>query len=108
MAPFTLRDLAPEVILAASNVLDDVEHCMKANTSPHLAEQATGGREFVAGTLAGVLNSDVAVPDDQPVVFSPFGLGVLDLALGAYVHQQARATGKALAVPEFFAETRRW
>jgi ornithine cyclodeaminase len=104
----SLRDLAPEVILAASNVFDDVEHCMKANTSPHLAEQATGGREFVAGTLAGVLNSEVPVPDNQPVIFSPFGLGVLDLALGAYVHQQARAMGKALAVPDFFAETRRW
>ena len=104
----SLRDLAPEVILAASNVFDDVEHCMKANTSPHLAEQATGGREFVTGTLAGVLNGEVTVPDNQPVVFSPFGLGILDLALGAFVHQQARAAGKALAVPDFFAETQRW
>ncbi|WP_411089582.1 2,3-diaminopropionate biosynthesis protein SbnB [Streptomyces sp. 061-3] len=104
----SLRDLDPEVILAASNVFDDVEHCMKANTSPHLAEQATGGREFVTGTLAGVLNGEVPVPDGRPVVFSPFGLGILDLALGAYVHQQARAAGKALAVPDFFAETQRW
>ena len=39
---------------------------------------------------------------------SSFGLGVLDLAVGAHVHQQARATGKALAVADFFAETRRW
>ncbi len=104
----SLRDLDPEVILAASNVFDDVEHCMKANTSPHLAEQASGGREFVTGTLAGVLNGEVMVPDGQPVVFSPFGLGILDLALGAYVLQQARAAGKALAVPDFFAETQRW
>lgn len=96
------------MILAASNVFDDVEHCLKANTSPHLAEQATGGREFVTGTLAGVLNGEVTVPDNRPVVFSPFGLGVLDLALGAFVHQRARAAGKALAVPDFFAETRRW
>jgi ornithine cyclodeaminase len=104
----SLRDLAPAVILAASNVFDDVEHCLKANTSPHLAEQATGAREFVTGTLAGVLTGEVAVPGGRPVVFSPFGLGVLDLALGAFVHQQARATGKALAVPSFFAETQRW
>lgn len=104
----SLRDLAPAVILPAAHIFADVEHCMKANTSPHLAEQATGGRDFVTGTLAGVLNGEVSLPDDRPVVFSPFGLGVLDLALGAFVHQQARGSGKALSVPDFFAETRRW
>ncbi|MEU2065230.1 2,3-diaminopropionate biosynthesis protein SbnB [Streptomyces sp. NPDC013455] len=104
----SLRDLAPDVILAAANIFDDVEHCMKADTSPHLAEQATGGRDFVTGTLAGVLGGDVSLPDDRPVIFSPFGLGVLDLALGAYVHQRARAEGKAVGIPDFFAETHRW
>jgi 2,3-diaminopropionate biosynthesis protein SbnB len=104
----SLRDLAPEVILAAANVFDDVEHCIKSNTSPHLAEQLTGGREFVTGTLAGVINGDVTLPDDRAVVFSPFGLGVLDLALGAFVHQRARAAGMTVAVPDFFAETQRW
>lgn len=104
----SLRDLAPDVILAASNIFDDVEHCMKADTSPHLAEQITGGREFVTGTLAGVLEGKVTVPVDQTVIFSPFGLGILDLALGAFVHQQARAAGNALTVPDFFAETQRW
>ncbi|GAA2425071.1 2,3-diaminopropionate biosynthesis protein SbnB [Streptomyces glaucus] len=104
----SLRDLAPEVILASANFFDDVEHCLKAGTSPHLAEQATGGRDFVTGTLAGVLNGEVSVPDDQPVVFSPFGLGILDLALGAYVHRTARAERKAVEIADFFAETHRW
>ncbi|QGV77465.1 2,3-diaminopropionate biosynthesis protein SbnB [Streptomyces ficellus] len=104
----SLRDLAPEVVLAAQNVLDDVDHCLKANTSPHLAEQLTGSRDFVTGTLAGVLGGDVPVTADRPVIFSPFGLGVLDLAVGAYVLEQARAAGSAIAVPNFFGETRRW
>ena len=104
----SLRDLSQETILAASNIFDDVEHCMKANTSPHLAEQATGGRDFVTGTLAGVLNGQVALPTDKPVIFSPFGLGVLDLAVGHFVHQRACAEGTAITVPDFFAETRRW
>ncbi|MEU4203396.1 2,3-diaminopropionate biosynthesis protein SbnB [Streptomyces sp. NPDC039022] len=104
----SLRDLAPEVVLGAQNVFDDVEHCMKADTSPHLAEQLTGNREFVSGTLAGVLDEEVRLTADRPVIFSPFGLGVLDLAVGAYVLQQARADGTAVSVPDFFGETRRW
>src|SRR4051794_15369429 len=76
----SLRDLAPEVLLASTNVVDDVEHCLKADTSPHLVEQRTGNRDFLAGTLAEVMAGRVAVPADRPVVFSPFGLGVLDLA----------------------------
>ncbi|MGW2088314.1 2,3-diaminopropionate biosynthesis protein SbnB [Streptomyces sp. NPDC001880] len=103
----SLRDLAPEVILAAANILDDVEHCMKANTSPHLAEQVTGGRDFVTGTLADVIEGAVT-PDTRPVIFSPFGLGVLDLAVGAHVLGRARRAGTAVEVADFFAETRRW
>jgi ornithine cyclodeaminase len=104
----SLRDLAPEVVLAAANILDDVEHCLKADTSPHLAEQATGGRGFVTGTLADVLGGEVRPGTDRPVVFSPFGLGVLDIAVGAHVLDRAREAGTAVEVADFFAETRRW
>ena len=33
----------------STNIVDDVEHCLKADTSPHLAEQLTGNRDFVDG-----------------------------------------------------------
>src|SRR5947208_7921479 len=46
----SLRDLAPEILLRSQNVVDDVEHVMKANTSPHLTEQKTGNRNFVPDT----------------------------------------------------------
>jgi len=51
----SLRDLAPEIVLASTNIVDDVEHCLKADTSPHLAEQRTGNRDFLAGTLDDVM-----------------------------------------------------
>ena len=51
----SLRDLAPEILLTATNIVDDVEHCQKANTSTHLAEQNTGSRDFLDGTLNDVI-----------------------------------------------------
>ena len=104
----SLRDLDPAILLASANFVDDVEHCLKADTSPHLAKQATGGREFIDGTLDDVLTGRVSVPTDRTVVFSPFGLGVLDLAVGHEIFQAGLADGRALEVPDFFAETQRW
>lgn len=108
----SLRDLDPAIILDSANVLDDVEHCLKANTSPHLAEQQSGGREFVTGTLAEVLDGDVTVTAERPIVFSPFGLGVLDLALGAHVLRAVRDSdgteAGAIELNDFFADSTRW
>jgi ornithine cyclodeaminase len=103
----SLRDLAPEILLASANVVDDVEHCLKADTSPHLAEQLTGNRDFVTGTLPDVLAGRVTLPADRPVVFSPFGLGVLDLAVGRYVYDEVARSGELRVVDDFFHELRR-
>jgi 2,3-diaminopropionate biosynthesis protein SbnB len=103
----SLRDLAPEIILGSTNVVDDVEHCLKADTSPHLAEQLTGNRDFVLGTLDDVMGGRVTLPPDRPVVFSPFGLGVLDLAVGKYVYDRVAANGGLNVVDDFFHEMRR-
>jgi len=104
----SLRDLAPEILLGSVNVVDDVEHCLKANTSPHLAEQLTGGRDFLAGTLDDVMSGHVAVPTDRTVIFSPFGLGVLDLAVGKYVYDQVARSGDPHTIGDFFHELRRY
>ena len=103
----SLRDLAPEILLASTNVVDDIEHCLKANTSPHLAEQLTGNRNFLAGTLDEVMAGQVRVPTDRPVVFSPFGLGVLDLAVGKYVYDRVASSGDLHVIDDFFHELRR-
>ena len=104
----SLRDLAPEIILGSTNVVDDVEHCLKADTSPHLAEQLTGNRDFLLGTLDDVMGGRVTLPPDRPVVFSPFGLGVLDLAVGKYVYDRVAANGGLHVIDDFFHEMRRY
>ena len=104
----SLRDLAPQVLLTSTNIVDDVEHCLKADTSPHLAEKLTGNREFLHGTLDDVMAGRVSVPADRPVVFSPFGLGVLDLTVGKYVYDNVAASGDLNVVEDFFHDLRRY
>jgi ornithine cyclodeaminase len=100
----SLRDLGTEVVLRSVNVVDDVEHVLKADTSVHLAEQQTGGRDFLDATLYDVLTGKFTPPADRPVVFSPFGLGVLDLVVGAHVHRLATAAGDTVPISGFFHE----
>ncbi|HEY9378232.1 MAG TPA: 2,3-diaminopropionate biosynthesis protein SbnB, partial [Jiangellaceae bacterium] len=104
----SLRDLAPEILLASTNVVDDIEHCLKANTSPHLTEQLTGNRDFLLGTLNDVMTGRVKAPADRPLIFSPFGLGVLDLAVGKYVYDTVVSSGDLHVIDDFFSELRRY
>lgn len=98
----SLRDLSPGIIFQSHNVVDDVDHCLKAGTSLHLTEQMTKSRDFVQFTLPDIL-SGAPMPDrSRPIIFSPFGMGILDIAVGAYVLETAIASGHALDIPEFF------
>ncbi len=103
----SLRDIGPDIILRSVNIFDDVEHCMKANTSPHLAEQVSGGRNFVDGSLAELINGKIQLRKNCPIIFSPFGLGVLDLAVGAYLYQRAEKDGLCHSIPGFFPDITR-
>lgn len=100
----SLRDLAPEILLGSQNVVDDVEHVMKANTSPHLAEQQAGNRDFITGTLADIMLERRSVDRNRPIIFSPFGMGILDLAVGKWVYDQAVAASQDLRLSDFFHE----
>lgn len=104
----SLRDISAELILSAENVFDDVDHCLKASTSPHLAEQLSGDRRFVSGTLAGLMRGEYALDRSKPLIFSPFGMGILDLALGKALFDKARERQELTAIPGFFGETTRW
>jgi ornithine cyclodeaminase len=103
----SLRDLTADAIAAADNVVDDIDHVMRAQTSLHLAEQKLGHRRFVRCNLAEILlEQQPARRDDRAtVVFSPFGLGVLDLAVARLVVRTAVEQRIGMPIRGFFDGT---
>ena len=104
----SLRDIGVKVVLASQNIVDDVDHSLKARTSLHLAEMATGNRSFVSGTLVDVMDERMKIDRERARIFSPFGLGVLDIAVGNLVFEAALSSETALAIPDFFSNSVRW
>lgn len=99
----SLRDLTPEALRGAENVVDLAEHAFKAQTSLHLARlERPPGPEVQP--IAAVLRGEWRRSGEPPVVFSPFGLGVLDMALAELVLEHALAHGRGARVQDFFPE----
>jgi 2,3-diaminopropionate biosynthesis protein SbnB len=99
----SLRDLGVAAILSNHNIVDDLDHVNRAATSIHLAAAITGNTDFVHGSLGDLLLGNIAVPerDERKIVFTPFGLGVLDLAVADLVQQQIASAGGGTRVESF-------
>lgn len=99
----SLRDLAPEVILDCDNIADDIDSVCRAQTSVHLAEQYVGHRDFLRCALPDILlgRSPARTDGGGLTVFSPFGMGILDLALGKLVFDLALQEGRGLILDSF-------
>jgi ornithine cyclodeaminase len=99
----SLRDIAVATIRSAYNVVDDADHVCREHTSLHLAQLQTGDRSFIGASLGDLLTGATPMPavDDRLVIFSPFGLGALDIALAEFVRARAQASGAGVEVPDF-------
>jgi 2,3-diaminopropionate biosynthesis protein SbnB len=104
----SLRDLSPEIILSCNNIVDDIDHVCRAETSIHLTEQIVGHRDFIRGTLADVTTGAIAARENpnEAVIFSPFGLGILDLALSKFAFELALKEGLGTTFESFLPD--RW
>jgi ornithine cyclodeaminase len=102
----SLRDLDPEIILSCDNVLDDIDHVCRAQTSVHLAEQMAGNRNFLRCTLGEILNGTAPPRRDADglTVFSPFGLGILDLAVSSLVCELAEQQKVGTIIESFLPD----
>lgn len=101
----SLRDISSEGILSADNVVDDVDHVCRARTSVQLADEVAGNRNFIRCTLPEILIG-AAVPradDESTCIFSPFGLGILDIAVSNLVYSRALAEQKGDVIKSFYA-----
>lgn len=99
----SLRDVFPEAILRCQNVVDDPDHVCREGTSLHLAEQLTGNRGFIAASIGAILSAPETFHRDTDGirVFSPFGLGILDLAVAKFVWRTARQRDVGLELDDF-------
>jgi len=99
----SLRDISAEAILGCDNVVDDIDHACRAQTSVHLAAEHAGQRDFIRCTLADITRGQAAPrrSADGITVFSPFGLGVLDLAVGHMALEYAIDHGQGVTIDDF-------
>lgn len=99
----SLRDLTTAAIRSSVNIVDDADHVCRAATSLHLAEQESGHRDFIASSLGEILEAGEPYlrRADTVTVFSPFGLGCLDLAVAAVVRDAASTRGLGTVLDNF-------
>ena len=99
----SLRDLQVNTILSNHNIVDDVDHVNRAATSIHLASEQEGHTDFIHSSLGDILLGNVKLPerDDRKLIFSPFGLGVLDLAVADLVQKTLAQNGGGTWVKSF-------
>jgi 2,3-diaminopropionate biosynthesis protein SbnB len=99
----SLRDITVPTMAACDHVVDDPTHAAREGTSLELALREAGLALESVRPIGALLAGEVPPRDPgRSVIYSPFGLGSLDVALAHFVLERARDRGLVLEVPEFF------
>lgn len=98
----SLRDLSPQVILKSYNVVDDIEHVNREQTSIHRAYNIEGKTDFIDASISDLIGHKHGFySPEKPIIFSPFGLGILDIAVAQYVYTQALINNQGIVISNY-------
>ena len=98
----SLRDISPDIIVRSSNIVDDVDHIMNANTSPHLAQQKYNHSKFITTTIGNLIFNIADFDIIKPTIVSPMGLGILDIALAKFIYEKAQEQQDHIVIKDFY------
>lgn len=102
----SLRDFTPQAVLMADNIVDDVEHVCSNRTALDLTARQQGDRNFIRTTIGAILSGkQPSRAGGKPAMFSPFGLGILDLALAHLAYGLAGKESVGTVIGEFLPTT---
>jgi ornithine cyclodeaminase/alanine dehydrogenase-like protein (mu-crystallin family) len=98
----SLRDFLPRAVQEADNVVDDIEHACSNGSSLDLTAREQGNHDFIRTTIGAILKgTQPARVEGKPVIFSPFGLGILDVAVAHLTVSLARKEQKGRPIADF-------
>ncbi|ETX02884.1 MAG: ornithine cyclodeaminase [Candidatus Entotheonella factor] len=103
----SLRDFSPQLIRQGDNVVDDIDKVCSNQTSVHLAAEQAGNHDFIRTTIGDILNGDAPELDETKpfVIYSPFGLGILDIAVAHVTYQLAKEQQVGMSFESFLPKS---
>lgn len=99
----SLRDLTPRAIVLCDNVVDDFQHTAREGTSIAMALAEDAGNMRKCKEIGELLSEGgrQTIRAGRSLVFSPFGLGALDIAVGTLILERARRQHVGTHVAQF-------
>lgn len=102
----SLRDIQPHRLgLNVRNIVDDVDHAVKANTSLHLLQQKESRIPRIEDYRSLLAGKQF---DQQATVVSAFGMGMLDIAVASFVMDEAAKRQKIKQISGLLPSLERW